>query len=168
MVGVVGMVRLPRTTDDAVRGTRRGGRMGAVTTQQPLPGDPGRFFLRGRLERAPRRLADRQLVGRYVASTVLTLHDPVPERVLTDRLAEIADDPVGLRRDLVEGQFSIEPPHAHQFESGNPLVPSRVYVTSTEIRVKAAEESSLIPLPSGRGTSRWRRITRLSRPVATQ
>ena len=38
----------------------------------------------------------------YLWINDLTLHDPVPERVLTDRLAEIADDPVGLRRDLVE------------------------------------------------------------------
>ncbi len=76
--------------------------MGRVTTQQPLPGDPERFFVRGRLERAPRRLADRQLVWRYVASRVLTLHEPVPERELTQRLAELAADPVGLRRDLVE------------------------------------------------------------------
>ena len=64
--------------------------------------DPGRFLVRGRLESTPRRQADRDLVRRYVASRVLPLHEPVSERVLTERLAALARDPVGLRRDLVE------------------------------------------------------------------
>jgi hypothetical protein len=67
-----------------------------------LPGDPERFLVRGRLEQMPRRVADRLLVLRYVASRVLPLEDPVTGRVLTDRLAELARDPVGLRRDLVD------------------------------------------------------------------
>ncbi len=79
------------------------------TTQAPdtgddarPPGDPERFFVHGRLEHMPRRMADRLLVLRYVASRVLPLEDPVTGRVLTDRLAELARDPVGLRRDLVD------------------------------------------------------------------
>ena len=76
--------------------------MVGMTEHRPLPGDPERFFVRGRLEQSPRRLSDRDLVRRYVASRDLAVDEPVPERDLTDRLAALADDPVGLRRDLVE------------------------------------------------------------------
>ena len=66
------------------------------------PNDPERFFVNGRLEHMPRRQVDRGLVLRYVASRFLVLDEPVTGRFLTDRLAEIARDPVSLRRDLVE------------------------------------------------------------------
>ncbi len=39
---------------------------------------------------------------RWVAQGALPLEDPVPERELTERLARVARDPVGLRRELVE------------------------------------------------------------------
>lgn len=39
---------------------------------------------------------------RWVAQAVLPLEDPVGERDLTGRLAQIARDPVGVRRELVE------------------------------------------------------------------
>lgn len=63
---------------------------------------PERFLVRGRLEHLPRRRADRDLVLRWVAQRVLPLEEPVGERALTDRLADLARDPVGLRRELVE------------------------------------------------------------------
>jgi hypothetical protein len=68
---------------------------------QPAP-PPDRFLVRGRLETLPRRRADRDLVFRYLATQVLAVHDPVGERELTDRLAEVSRDPVGLRRELVD------------------------------------------------------------------
>lgn len=61
-----------------------------------------RFLVRGRLENLPRRRADRDLVLRWVATGVLPLEEPVAERALTDRLADLARDPVGLRRELVD------------------------------------------------------------------
>jgi hypothetical protein len=64
--------------------------------------DPERYLLHGRLERMPRRHADRLLVLRYIASRVLGIHEPVTEKDLTSRLAELARDPIGLRRDLVD------------------------------------------------------------------
>jgi hypothetical protein len=64
--------------------------------------DPTRFLVRGRLERLPRRAVDRDLLFAYVAARVLVLDDPVTERELTDRLATFVDDPVGVRRDLVD------------------------------------------------------------------
>lgn len=75
---------------------------GATPAPRPLPGDPLRFFVRGRLEKLPRRRADRDLVVRYLATRTLPLLDPVPERAVTDRLAEVVRDPVGVRRELVD------------------------------------------------------------------
>lgn len=63
---------------------------------------PERFLVRGRLARLPRRVDDRLLVLRWLAARVTELEEPVGERELTDRLAGVADDPVGRRRDLVE------------------------------------------------------------------
>jgi hypothetical protein len=61
-----------------------------------------RFLIRGRLERLPRRRADRELVLRWLAARVTVVHEPVGERELTDRLAAVVADPVGLRRELVD------------------------------------------------------------------
>ncbi|WP_258723955.1 DUF2087 domain-containing protein [Cellulomonas sp. NS3] len=66
------------------------------------PRGPERFLVRGRLERLPRRRADRDLVISYLASRTLPVHQPVTERELTDRLATLAADPVGLRREMVD------------------------------------------------------------------
>ncbi|ANC32105.1 DUF2087 domain-containing protein [Isoptericola dokdonensis] len=66
-------------------------------------GDPRRFLTDGRLERSPRRWRDKVAVTRYLATVALPrLLDPVPERELTDRLARVARDPVGLRRAMVD------------------------------------------------------------------
>ena len=74
------------------------GRPGA----RPATADPERFLVRGRIENLPRRRADRDLVLRWVAQGTLPLEEPVGERALTERLADLARDPVGLRRELVE------------------------------------------------------------------
>jgi len=66
------------------------------------PGPVARWFVRGSLQVLPRRRADRDLVFRYVASRALPVHQPLTERELTDRLAEVTRDPVGLRRELVD------------------------------------------------------------------
>ena len=67
-----------------------------------MTADPERFLVRGRVENLPRRRADRDLLLRWVAQGALPLEDPVTERDLTERLARLARDPVGLRRELVE------------------------------------------------------------------
>uniref|UniRef100_UPI0012DEF35B DUF2087 domain-containing protein n=1 Tax=Cellulomonas sp. HZM TaxID=1454010 RepID=UPI0012DEF35B len=61
-----------------------------------------RFLVRGRLERTPRRDADRDTVREHLVGRVLAPGEWATEREVTDRLAELADDPVRLRRDLVE------------------------------------------------------------------
>jgi hypothetical protein len=66
-------------------------------------GDPRRFLREGRLETMPRRLRDRIPLLRYLATQAMPeLLEPVTERELTDRLAELTDDPVGLRRAMVD------------------------------------------------------------------
>lgn len=64
--------------------------------------DPERFLVRGRLERLPRRQADRGLVLRWLAQRVSELEEPLTEPELTERLAAVVHDPVGIRRDLIE------------------------------------------------------------------
>lgn len=66
-------------------------------------GDPRRFLRSGRLESMPRRWRDKIAVTRYLATQALpTLLEPVTERELTDRLHELAHDPVGMRRAMVD------------------------------------------------------------------
>ncbi|MDM7830755.1 DUF2087 domain-containing protein [Cellulomonas edaphi] len=61
-----------------------------------------RFLARGRLERTPRRVADRDAVLDHIAARVLAPGEWADEREVTARVAEVADDPVRVRRDLVE------------------------------------------------------------------
>ena len=67
-----------------------------------VPVEVARFLLRGRLERLPRRRADRDLVLAWVASRVTSVHEPVSERTLTERLGGLVHDPVGIRRELID------------------------------------------------------------------
>ncbi|AEG42928.1 DUF2087 domain-containing protein [Isoptericola variabilis] len=72
-------------------------------TEPPATGDPRRFLRDGRLESLPRRWRDKVAVTRFLATRAMPhLLEPVGERELTDRLAELADDPVGLRRAMVD------------------------------------------------------------------
>jgi hypothetical protein len=75
------------------------------TGAAPLGGadDPRRFLRSGRLESMPRRWRDKVAVTRYMAVQALpTLLEPVTERELTDRLRELAYDPAGVRRAMVD------------------------------------------------------------------
>ncbi|MEL7975377.1 DUF2087 domain-containing protein [Isoptericola sp. F-RaC21] len=74
-----------------------------VDDATPAPADVSRFLHDGRLPAMPRRREHRRAVARWLAHAVLpTLLDTVGERELTDRLAELVDDPVGVRRALVD------------------------------------------------------------------
>jgi hypothetical protein len=78
-----------------------GDRRGAEPTGGST-GDPRRFLRSGYLESMPRRWRDKVAVTRYLAAQVLPMLEPVTERELTDRLQELAYDPVGLRRAMVD------------------------------------------------------------------
>ncbi|SMF15184.1 hypothetical protein L603_002000000460 [Cellulosimicrobium cellulans J34] len=73
-----------------------------ATSPAPRPTGPERFLTDGRLLRTPKRLRDRELVVRFLASQVLPLEEPVTELTLTKRLAARAADPVSLRRAMVD------------------------------------------------------------------
>jgi hypothetical protein len=61
-------------------------------------------FLRpdGRIDRFPSSADDREALLRTIADAVLAEGEVVGERTLTERLAERSDDPVALRRYLVD------------------------------------------------------------------
>jgi hypothetical protein len=61
-----------------------------------------RFLVRGRFVRSPRRTSDRGLVLEHLASRVLAPGEEADERTVTERVGAVADDPVRVRRDLVE------------------------------------------------------------------
>ncbi len=74
-----------------------------MTDDPSFKGDPRRFLRDGRLGAMPRRWRDKVAVTRYLATHAMpVLLEPVGERELTRRLAELADDPVGLRRAMVD------------------------------------------------------------------
>ncbi|MFE7407065.1 DUF2087 domain-containing protein [Isoptericola sp. NPDC057559] len=65
--------------------------------------DVTRFLHDGRLLAMPRRWEHRRAVARWLAhATLPDLLEPLGERELTDRLAELAADPVGARRAMVD------------------------------------------------------------------
>ena len=74
-----------------------------MTAPRAGGGDPRRFLVDGRLERNPRRWRDKVAVTRFLATVAMPqLLEPLTERELTSRLAELAVDPVGLRRAMVD------------------------------------------------------------------
>lgn len=75
----------------------------AATPVPPVPAkDPRRFLVKGWVDRLPRRRADRDMLLAWVAHQVLELEEPTTELRLTRRLGELARDPVGIRRELVD------------------------------------------------------------------
>lgn len=79
---------------------RDDGRMEESTTAQVC--DAERFLVRGRWVTTPRRSADRDALLEHVAALLVAPGEELDEATLTARVAEIADDPVRVRRDLVE------------------------------------------------------------------
>ena len=63
---------------------------------------PERFLTGGRLTVLPRRARDRAELFAWLATRVLAPGECLGERELTDRLVALADDPVALRRYLVD------------------------------------------------------------------
>lgn len=77
---------------------------GDLLRQHAVPRATGveRFLRDGRIVRYPNGAADRDALLRHVASLVLAPGEVVPEREITERLSAVADDPVALRRHLVD------------------------------------------------------------------
>lgn len=81
-----------------MRASAAGGHHGAMSSSCTAD----RFLDRGRLVRTPRRHADRALVLEHLAARVLAPGERASEVELTERIGAFTDDPVRLRRDLVE------------------------------------------------------------------
>lgn len=74
----------------------------AATTEPAESCGAERFLVRGRLRGMPRRQVDRDLVLAHLAARVLGPGEEASEPEVTERAAALADDPLRLRRDLVE------------------------------------------------------------------
>ncbi len=79
----------------------RGSMAGMDATTTP-PCEAARFLVRGRWVTTPRRSRDRDALLEHVAALLVAPGEEVDERTLTERIATLADDPVRVRRDLVE------------------------------------------------------------------
>lgn len=80
-----------------------------------VPTGPERFLAGGVLRGLPRRASDRDEVFGWIAGRVLTAGEVVDEKELTQRLSRLADDPVALRRYLVDSGFLTRSPDGRQY-----------------------------------------------------
>lgn len=74
----------------------------AAAPAEAQPTGVARFFTDGRLSTYPSRAADRREVLAHIATRLVNPDEVVTEAEVTERLAEIADDPVSIRRSLVD------------------------------------------------------------------
>jgi hypothetical protein len=76
---------------------------------------PERFLIGGRLTVLPRRARDRAAVFGWLAARVLAAGERLDEKQLTARLADLADDPVALRRYLVDAGNLVRSPDGRDY-----------------------------------------------------
>nr|WP_243738798.1 DUF2087 domain-containing protein [Microcella frigidaquae] len=91
------------TRDDApvLRAERFAEILAAVPVERPT--GLHRFIVDGRLDHYPSRAADRELVLRYLLDRAAPdIDEVIDERTVTERLADLSDDPVTMRRYLVD------------------------------------------------------------------
>ncbi len=75
--------------------------LAAAPVERPTGLD--RFIVEGKLDHYPARASDRDLVLRYLLDRALPdIDEVIDERTLTERLATLSDDPVTMRRYLVD------------------------------------------------------------------
>ncbi|SDB95295.1 hypothetical protein SAMN05216410_1132 [Sanguibacter gelidistatuariae] len=78
---------------------------------------PERFLSDGKLLNLPRKRSDREDVVRLLAGRVLARSERVSEGELMLRLGELASDPVGLRRAMVDAGFISRTPNGSEYWS---------------------------------------------------
>lgn len=81
---------------------------------------PERFLTGGRLTVLPRRAGDRAELFAWLASHVLSAGERLDERALTERLAALADDPVALRRYLIDAGALVRSPDGRDYRLAEP------------------------------------------------
>lgn len=74
----------------------------AAASTPARPDGVARFFTQGRLSSYPSRAADRREVLVHIAARLLGPDETIAEAEVTERLAEITDDPVSIRRYLID------------------------------------------------------------------
>lgn len=80
-----------------------------------VPTGPERFLAGGLLRGLPRRASDRDEVFGWIAGRVLNPGEVVDEREVTRRLGRLADDPVALRRHLVDAGYLSRSPDGREY-----------------------------------------------------
>ena len=78
---------------------------------------PERFLRNGRLADLPRTRRDRLELFGWLADRVLR-DEVLDEKQLTRRLAEVADDPVALRRHLIDAGLLVRDPDGRNYRRG--------------------------------------------------
>lgn len=91
----------------------------AAASAPARPEGVARFFTDGRLSTYPSRAADRQEVLAHVATRVVQPSETVGEAAITDRLAAITDDPVSMRRYLVDAGLLARTPDGGTYTSAS-------------------------------------------------
>ena len=81
---------------------------------------PERFLAGGRLTGLPRRARDRAELFGWLAGRVLAAGECLDEKQLTSRLAEVAVDPVALRRYLVDAGCLLRSPDGRDYRLPEP------------------------------------------------
>ncbi|WP_306233442.1 DUF2087 domain-containing protein [Agrococcus beijingensis] len=77
-----------------------------------------RFVHQGRIAAWPKRPSDRAALLAWAAERAVAPGAAVSEREVTERLAAVADDPVGLRRDLVDAGLLERQPDGSAYRLG--------------------------------------------------
>jgi hypothetical protein len=107
LVASLGVFRELLATPPANRGQSADG--GSPTS------GPEKFLVDGRVERLPRKQADRDGVVALLAEQIIAPAERMTERELMTRLASRADGPVGLRRAMVDAGLLARTPNGAEY-----------------------------------------------------
>ncbi|WP_374009002.1 DUF2087 domain-containing protein [Leifsonia sp. LS-T14] len=90
--------------------------LAAAADAQPRPAGVQRFLRAdGRIDRYPSSATDRRELLAHVAHSVVQADETVSEPELTERLARFSDDPVALRRYLVDADLVARTPSGSEY-----------------------------------------------------
>ncbi|MDR6972195.1 DUF2087 domain-containing protein [Leifsonia shinshuensis] len=94
--------------------------LAASASLQPRPTGVERFLRPdGRIDRFPAAADDRSQLLRHIAGRVIAVGEIVTERELTERLARFGDDPVTLRRYLVDAGILLRTRSGSEYARGD-------------------------------------------------
>lgn len=95
--------------------------LAAAGAAHPKPVGVQRFLhADGRIDRYPAGAQDRRELLTHIAASVLSPGETLSERELTERLARLSDDPVALRRHLVDADLLMRTPSGSEYRRHDP------------------------------------------------